>query len=65
MLPALKGQQLQTVIAAAEKLPPEKRTVFLQRVAGRLQLRGFHFTDDDLDAAVRLALQGLIQNSAA
>ena len=61
----LKGSQLQTLIAAAEKLPPEKRATFLDRIRGRLQLRGFHFTDDDLDAAVRLALQGLVQNSAA
>jgi hypothetical protein len=42
----------------------EKRTVFLERVAARLQLRG-RFADHDFDEAVRLALRGLIQESAA
>jgi hypothetical protein len=62
---ALKDDQLQIVIAAASGLPTEKRGLFLERVAARLQLSGFRFSDADLDAAVRLALTGLIQNSAA
>jgi hypothetical protein len=60
---ALKAQ-LQTVIAAAEKLSPEKRPVFLQRVAARLQLVGVRFSDDDVEKAVRAAMVGLNQNSA-
>jgi len=34
----------------------EKRSVFLERVAARLQLRGPHFTDADLGAAIQAAL---------
>jgi hypothetical protein len=62
---ALKDRQLATVMTAADKLPIEKRGVFLQRVVGWLSLRGTGFNDDDLDEAMRRALVGLIQNSAA
>jgi hypothetical protein len=44
--------------------PVEKRSAFLERVAARLQMLG-SFTDRDFDDAVRLALRGLIQESAA
>ena len=55
--------QLRTVWAAADRVPVEKRRVFLERVVARLQLqRGF--TDADLDDAVRAALQGLVQSAA-
>jgi hypothetical protein len=37
---------------------------FLERVAARLTLRG-RFDDKDLDDAVRLALRGLLQETAA
>ena len=62
---ALKDHQLANLMAAAGKLPVEKRGVFLQRVVARLSLHGFRFSDDELDNAVRRALQGLVQNSAA
>ena len=55
---ALTDNQLAIVMTAAGGLSPEKRSVFLERVAGRLQLRGGRFTDCDLDDSVRLALQG-------
>jgi len=42
----------------------EKRSVFLERVAARLGLRGPHFTDADLSAAIQAALTGLIQSAA-
>jgi hypothetical protein len=61
---ALSDEQLQTVMIAAGPLPPEKRGVFLERVAARLRLRGHRFTDADLDRAIRSALQGLIQSAA-
>jgi hypothetical protein len=61
---ALSDDQLAVVMTAASGLPVEKRSVFLERVAARLQLLG-SFTDLDLDDAVRLALRGLIQESAA
>ena len=55
--------QLRTVWAAADRVPVEKRRVFLERVVARPQLqRGF--TDADLDDAVRAALQGLVQSAA-
>jgi len=38
---------------------------FLHRVVARLQLHGPRFTTTDFDDAVRLALSGLIQDSAA
>jgi hypothetical protein len=52
------------VMTGARSLPVDKRSVFLERVAARLQLRG-RFTNLDFDDAVRLALRGLIQESAA
>ncbi|MFY9899326.1 MAG: hypothetical protein WAK67_16230 [Xanthobacteraceae bacterium] len=49
--------------AAADRVPFEKRGVFVERIVARLQLhRGF--TDADLDDAVRAALTGLIQSAA-
>ena len=60
---AFTDSQLRTVWAAADRLPFEKRGIFLERVVARLQLhRGF--TDADLDDAVRTALTGLIQSAA-
>jgi len=51
-------------MTAAGSVPVEKRGVFLERVAVRLRLRGPHFTDADLDAAIQTALTGLIQLAA-
>jgi hypothetical protein len=53
------------VMNAASGLPVEKRTVFLERVAARLALRGARISDADLDKAIRIALKGLVHNSAA
>ena len=61
---ALSDNQLTAVMTAAGSLPVEKRLAFLERVAGRMQLRGAHFTDKDLDDAVRRALTGLKQSAA-
>jgi hypothetical protein len=59
----LTDSQLRAVWAAADRVPFEKRGVFIQRVVARLQLqRGF--TDADLDDAVRAVLTGLIQSAA-
>jgi hypothetical protein len=61
---ALTDSQLRAVWAAADRVPFEKRGVFVERVVARLQLqRGF--TDAHLDDPVRSALNGLIQQSAA
>jgi hypothetical protein len=61
---SLSDAQLRTVMTAAGDLSPEKRSIFLERVAARLNLRG-RFNDKDLDDAVRLALRGLHQETAA
>jgi hypothetical protein len=55
-------------MAAATGLSPEKRTLLLERVAAHLQLHGRRagrrFGDTDVEAAVRMALQGLAQSAA-
>jgi hypothetical protein len=61
---ALTDSQLQIVMTAAGSLPVEKRSTFLERVAAKLRLRGPHFTDVDLGAAIQAALTGLIQSAA-
>jgi hypothetical protein len=61
---ALTDTQLRIAMTAASGLSPEKRSIFLERIAARLNLRG-HFTDRDFDEAVQSALTGLIQKSAA
>jgi hypothetical protein len=61
---ALNDKQLELVMIAAEGLELEKRGLFLERVAAKLELRGHRFTDIDLEAAIRLALTGLIQSAA-
>ena len=61
---AFNDNQLQIVMTAAGSVPVEKRSTFLERVAARLPLRGSHFTDADLGAAIQAALTGLIQSAA-
>jgi hypothetical protein len=56
---ALKDHQLTTVMAAASKLPSKKRATFLERIAARLRLSDFRFSDADLEDAVHQALTGL------
>ena len=61
---ALSDDQLAVVMTAAGGPPVEKRGVFLERVAARLRLRGPHFSDADLGAAIQAALTGLVQSAA-
>ena len=49
---ALTDSQLRAIWAAADRVPIEKRGVFIERVIARLQ-RQRGFTDADLDDAVR------------
>jgi hypothetical protein len=65
MLPTLNGYQLAIIATAADRLPPEKRDTFIDRVKARLQLHGRRPDDEVVAEAVRQALSGLIQNSAA
>jgi hypothetical protein len=62
---ALSDHQLQIIIAAANRLPLEKRGIFLDRVVVQLSLHGSRFNGADFDAAVRLALVSLMQRPAA
>jgi hypothetical protein len=62
---ALFDSELRAVWAAANGLPVEKRGIFLGRLIAQLQLRGFRFSNADLDDVARRALTGLIQGSAA
>jgi hypothetical protein len=60
---ALDDRQLQIIVDAAAILPVEKRSVFLERIAARLQLRGRpvdHFVFEDV---VEAALRGLVHPS--
>jgi hypothetical protein len=63
---SLNDGQLQILMRAARPLAVEKRALFLERVGAQLALRGFRPpSDDDLARAVRMALQGLRQGTAA
>lgn len=62
----LTDGQMATVINAARPLPPDKRSVLLERIAGNLQQLGYlRVSESDLECAVRLALQGLLHAPAA
>jgi hypothetical protein len=60
---AFTDSQLRAIWAAADRVPIEKRGVFIERVIARLQ-RQRGFSDADLDDAVRAALAGLIRSAA-
>ena len=64
----LSDNQLEIIMNEAEPLADETCQEFLERtaaaVAAVLQVRG-QINDDEVSAAVRLALRGLIENSAA
>jgi hypothetical protein len=62
---ALSDSQLRTIWDAVDGLPVQKRGVYLERMIAWLQFRDGRFIDRDLDDAVRLALRGLIHESAA
>jgi hypothetical protein len=59
---ALDNDRLAKIMLAARR--QRSARPFLERVAARLQLRGSHFTDADLGAAIQAALTGLIQSAA-
>jgi hypothetical protein len=60
----LSDNQLDAIIRVIEPLPKEKCQEILQKLAADLQARG-KINDDDVAAAVQLALGALIHNSAA
>ncbi|MGB9314744.1 MAG: hypothetical protein WCB62_06925 [Pseudolabrys sp.] len=60
----LTDSQLKIVMTAANSLPVERRSVFLERVGAMLRMRG-RFTDDDVADVAKLALTGLAHQPAA
>jgi hypothetical protein len=61
----LRDHQRAAVMVIAAGLPADKRRTFLERVDARLSLRGSRISDAELDKAIRIALKGLVHNSAA
>ena len=53
--------ELTAVMRAALRLPVEKRNRLLQLIADRLELPDGHYSQSDLDNAVRIAVRQLIQ----
>jgi predicted GTPase len=61
----LSGDQLNTIMRAVLKLPVEKRSMLLQRIADQLRLPNtFTYSESELDNAVRVAVRELIQKFA-
>jgi len=61
----LKPRHRAIVVAAADRLPDEKRRAFIDRLASRLRLRQYQSTGDtisdgDLVDEIQRALRGLI-----
>jgi hypothetical protein len=63
---SLSDRQLDIVSQAARALPVEKRSDYLQRIAGDLAVRhGHRFTDADVSEAAQAALASLVQHAPA
>jgi hypothetical protein len=61
----LKPRHRAIVVAAADRLPDEKRRAFIDRLSGRLRLRQYQSTSDaigdaDLVDEIQRTLRGLI-----
>jgi hypothetical protein len=63
-LVSLSDSQLQAVSVAAASLPVEKRSVYLERVAGHLRQQ-VGITDAAVGAAVKAAMRGLLVTTTA
>jgi hypothetical protein len=61
---SLSDEQLQTVMAAAGSIDPDRRPVFLERVGSMLRLRGRYSSNDDVAEISKLALCGLVHSPA-
>jgi hypothetical protein len=62
---SLSDDQLQQIMIASSPLPPEKRTVLLERIAAKLDLHGPAFTDSDVGRAIASTMVGLIHEPVA
>ena len=61
---SLTDPQLKTIMTAANAVPVERRSVFLERCGAMLKLR-YRFTDADVADVAQLALAGLVQTPTA
>jgi hypothetical protein len=53
-------------MVAAKPLPPDKRSVLLERTAAHLQQLGYlRVSDDDVERAVKVAVRGLLHAAPA
>ncbi|MFZ1048853.1 MAG: hypothetical protein WAN52_24940 [Pseudolabrys sp.] len=59
----LTDAQLEIITTAANAVPVERRSVFLERVGAMLKVRG-RFSDADVSDVAKLATAGLIQHTA-
>ena len=60
----LTDPQLKIIMTAANAVPVEGRSVFLERVGAMLRMRG-RFSDGDVADVAKLALTGLAHRPAA
>jgi hypothetical protein len=60
---ALTDHQLELVMMATAPFDPAKRAVLMERMAAHLRLNGP--TDTDVNRAIKAAMVGLLQGSAA
>jgi hypothetical protein len=58
---SLSDRQLRLIMDAASGLEPDRREIFLQRVAAMLKFRSR--SDDDIADVARLALAGLVHHA--
>jgi hypothetical protein len=63
---ALTDSQLKLVTEAARSIPIDKRSAYLERIAGHLQQLGYQRVRDvDVERAISTSLQGLVHAPAA
>jgi hypothetical protein len=63
---SLSDPQLKIITTAASAVPVDRRSVFLERIAAMLRMRGYgHFTNSDVSDVAKLALTGLTHQPAA
>jgi hypothetical protein len=63
---SLTDSQLFYIQEAAKNLPPENRSLFLERLAAHLEKRrGGLFIDNDVAVAAKIAVAGLVHHDPA
>jgi hypothetical protein len=66
MVVSLSDAHLVLVMTAAKPLPPDKRSVLLERVAANLDQLGYRrVVDADVERAIAASLAGLVEHAPA